>query len=184
MKRKLIVIVALMMAILIVLPGCNNGNSSADPASEESTAAETDSTDTEVSKEVKITITPPEGWEPVEGSTVPVQYLKNTASFIVKNEDFFSSKDLDVVVEEAKAAFSDTFDNVQYLGDVETATIDGKDARILQFTCEVSGMSMKYKYAYLVADGVVYAITFGDLAATFDSLSADYDTILADIKFE
>lgn len=36
--------------------------------------------------ETKILITPPSGWEKVTGSVLPVQYMKNTASFMVKKK--------------------------------------------------------------------------------------------------
>ena len=131
----------------------------------------------------KIETVPPSGWEPVEGSVIPVQYLKDTTSFMVKTENFQSTA-LDDVISEAKGAFEGSFEGVAYAGDAESITVDGKDARKLIFTCEVSGMQMKYEYVYLVAGGSVYAITFGGSADTFDSLLADYEQILTDICFQ
>ena len=45
-------------------------------------------------------------------------------------------------------------------------------------------MSMKYLYAYLIAEGKTYTIIFADLVDSFDALTDDYETILSEIKFE
>ncbi|AGA68814.1 hypothetical protein Desdi_1303 [Desulfitobacterium dichloroeliminans LMG P-21439] len=133
--------------------------------------------------ETKILITPPSGWEKVTGSVLPVQYMKNTASFMVKKENF-SGKTLEAVVQEAKGYFEGSFDNVKYIGQSEKISIGGIDAQKIMFTCMVSKMQMKYEYVYLLEGTDVYAITFGDLASSFDSLSADYEQILSNIRFE
>jgi len=171
MKRRLLVL-AIFMAIFLVLTGCNDESSS--PA---------DANPAEPAATVNISIVPPEGWEPVEGSVLQVQYLKGTASFMVKDENFTGDA-LDAVVEEAKEIFTGSFDNVEYLGEPEYITVDGKDGVKLLFTCEISSMKMKYEYVYLFVGDDVYAITFGDLADNFDKLSADYEAILGAIKFE
>jgi hypothetical protein len=184
--------IALSLSVILLISLCSCGKqnvSEEDPASsvqtqeEQSAAAGSSSADGQTQQEIKIEITPPSGWEPVEGSVIPVQYLKDTSSFMVKQEPFQSTA-LDDVISEAKGAFEGSFEGVTYAGDAEGITVDGKDARKLIFTCEVSGMQMKYEYVYLVAGGSVYAITFGGPADTFDSLSADYEQILADIRFQ
>ena len=62
-------------------------------SNEESVAANTENSSDEVTDasnnnientEVQITVTVPDGWEVVEGSVLPVQYMKNTASFMIK----------------------------------------------------------------------------------------------------
>ncbi len=143
--------------------------------------AQPESVNQNTTKEISVTV--PDGWEPVEGSVLSVQYMKNTASFMAKKENF-SSKDLDEVVKEAKTIFEKIFDGVEYIGNVETIQVDGKDARKFIFTCEISGLKMEYLYAYTLVDNQIYAITFGDLTTTFDNLSSDYNTILGNIKFK
>ncbi|HEX3028110.1 MAG TPA: hypothetical protein VHT34_02115 [Clostridia bacterium] len=137
----------------------------------------------EQERNVAIEITPPQGWQAMEGSVLPVHYMKNTASFMVKEEPF-TSDTLDGVVDEALEIYGKTFSNLAVQGETETTTIDGKDAKKLTFTCTISKMNMKYLYVYLLVEGKTYVITFGDLADTFDSLSADYETILNNIQFK
>ena len=133
-------------------------------------------------KEITIAVSPPDGWEPVEGSVLSVQYMKNTASFMVKEEPFTSST-LDDVVDEASEIYKNTFDDFAVLGDAESITIDNKEAKKLTFTCVVSNITMKFCYVYLFVEGKTYVITFGDFSESFDSLSSDYETILSNIKF-
>jgi len=174
---------SLSVILLITLCSCGNQNAAEeDPAASVQTQEE-QSTDEQAQKEINIEIAPPAGWEPVAGSVLPVQYLKNTSSFMVKKESFQSTA-LDDVISEAKGAFEGSFEGVEYAGDAESIAVDGNDARKLIFTCEVSGMQMKYEYVYLTVGGALYAITFGGPADTFDSLSADYEQILADIRFQ
>ena len=132
---------------------------------------------------VTIEITPPDGWKPVEGSVLPVQYMKGTASFMVKTEPFGSAT-LDDVVNEALGMYQKSFDNLVVQGEVEPLTVDEKDARKLTFTCTVSTLDMKYLYVFLFAADKTYVITFGDQESTFDTLAADYETILSNIKFK
>ncbi len=135
-----------------------------------------------IPKTVKPTVTVPEGWEPVEGSVLDFQYAKDTASFIMKTENF-DSTNLEAVIPEAKAIFEDAFDNVEFIGNTEDLQVDGRDAKKIVFTIEMMGVGMKYMYIYTVADGDVYAITFGDLSSTFDNSTSDYQTILESIRF-
>lgn len=129
-----------------------------------------------------VTITPPAGWQPVEGSVLDVQYLKGTASFMVKAEDF-GGADLEDVVRQAEDIFRKNFADLQMESEPEAVTIDGKDARQLIFTCRVSSIDMKYMYVYLYAADALYVITFADAASTFDDLAGDYRQILETIRF-
>jgi hypothetical protein len=131
---------------------------------------------------VSIEIAPPDGWTQMQGSVLPVHYMKGTASFMAKAEPF-SSTNLDDVVKEALGMYQKSFENLKVQGEIEAFTVDEKDARRLTFTCTVSKMNMKYLYVYLFAGDKTYVITFGDLESTFDTLSSDYETILNNIKF-
>lgn len=185
MERKNIVIVAMLLLVFLVLTGCNEEGSSAGsaPQNAETTADDAAVADSgEASGKVKISAAPPEGWEPVEGSVLSIHYMKGTASFMVKEEGF-TGDNLDAVVAEAKSAFESAFDNVQYIGETESLTVAGTDARKLVFACDVGALNMKYEYVYLFAGNDVYAITFGDLAENFDDLAGDYTAILESISF-
>jgi hypothetical protein len=181
-------IACLCLALVAAVPGCGSPKA---PAPEQKSAgqgqsepsAQPASPAASQTQETKIQITPPAGWQPVTGSVLPVQYMKNTASFMVKKENF-SGKTLEDVIQEAKGYFEKSFQDVSYIGQAEKITIGGTDAQKIMFTCTVSGIQMKYEYVYLFAGGGVYAITFGDSANSFDSLSADYEQILKDIRFQ
>ena len=129
--NKLIAL-SLSAILLITLCSCGKQNVAAEDSAasvqtqeEQSAAAGSASDAGQTQKEVKIEIVPPSGWEPVEGSVLQVQYLKNTSSFMVKQESFQSSA-LDDVVSEAKDMFSGSFEGVEYAGDAEIITVDGK----------------------------------------------------------
>lgn len=185
---KKILVICLLLFVLIGVYGCGSdaSNSSSNVKTSNSTVSEETSktSNSEAAKTDKadIKVSVPEGWTPVAGSVLPVQYMKNTASFMMKTEKF-SGKTLDDVVKEAKDIFGKTFKNVEYIGDAETITVDGKDARKFIFSCEVSKMKMKYEYVYVFVGSEIYAITFGDLEGTFDSLAQDYEQILNKISF-
>lgn len=185
-------IVAIILGLVLAasLCACNNGASgnTTEPSSQSpsSTASATDDTagqtENAPATEITIEITPPEGWEPVDGSVLAVQYMKNTASFMVKDESYTSST-LDGVVDEALGIFQSSFDKLEVQGEAENITVDGKDAIKVTFTCVISSMNMKYEYVFLFAGGKTYTIVFGDLTDTFDSLAEDYNTIVNTIKF-
>jgi len=186
MKKYLLMI--LMAATIFALSGCGSGSSSpaaTDKGTEEGTEAVAEEDGGQQAKEageVTVEIVPPDGWDKVEGSILEVQYLKGTASFMVKPEAY-TSDTLDGVVEEAKEIFSGSFDEFTVVGEPEPVTVDEKDARRLTFTCKVSNIPMKFMYVFLFAADNTYVITFGDQASTFDSLSDDYEKILEDIRF-
>jgi len=204
MKRSSILIITVII-LAALLAGCQGSAGDADnsqaavPAGEDTPAPpETDDSggaeptaapaeeqqpaEERQSAGVEILVELPDGWAPVEGSVLEHQYMKNTASFMLKTENF-SSGTLDEVVSEALSMYESFFDDVQAAGEAETITVDGIDARKLTFTCAVSGMDMKYTYVYLFAGGETYVLTFGDLADSFDSLASDYEAIINTIQF-
>ena len=172
-----------LLVAVFLMAGCGPTDKSQGTSTD--TSATNDATNTTDTQATSGTITAvvPEGWTKVEGSTIPVQYMKGTASFMAKTE-YFKSTNLDDVVKEALAVFQESFNGVTVTGEAQSIKVDGLDARKFVFTCNVSQIPMKYMYVYAMADGGgVYSITFGDLADTFDSLSADYESILSQIKF-
>lgn len=187
---KIAGLVATLLCVIFMLAACGGDetsqsdvNSSNAALQGQSASSASPSEASEQQEEVVISVHMPDGWDPVKGSVLPVQYMKNTASFMVK-EEHFTSDTLNEVVNEALKIYEKSFDNLAVQGDVESVTIDDEEAKKLTFTCTVSDMSMKYLYVYLFAEGKTYVITFGDLADCFDALSEDYETILSEIKFE
>jgi len=165
------------------MSGCGapgGGAASAPPAAQ--TSAGQTAENTPPADAVTVEITPPAGWESVAGSVLDVQYLKGTASFLVKPEELAGAT-LDEAVESAEAIYQNAFGQYAAEGEPETITIDGKDARRLTFTCTVSNIPMKFVYAYLFAGNQTYVITFGDQESTFDAIEPDIDAILGSIRF-
>ncbi len=170
----------LIMAVSLFACGQEKSETPTEAADASSTAV----SETEASEGVvEIEITPPDGWTPVEGSVLPVQYMKGTASFMVKEEPF-SGSTLDDVASEALGMYQESFDNVKVQGEAEPFTVDDKDARKLTFTCTIGSLNMKFLYVYLFVEDRTFVITFGDQESTFDALAADYETILSDIRFK
>lgn len=194
MKKIIILFLALIMTVSLCTCGQKETKEpvkASEPPSQSSDVTETDSpADTAPAKpevgqpqQIVIEVTPPEGWKPVEGSVLPVQYMKNTASFMVKQEQV-TGDTLDAAIDETIKACGEAFGNLEVQGAVEDIIIDGYDSKKLTFTCVVSKMNMKMQYIYLFIGGKPYVIVFGDLADTFDSLSGDFSTILKNIKFK
>ena len=194
MKKIIILFLALIMTISLCACGQKETKEpvkASEPPSQSSDVTETDSpADTapaqpEVGQpqQIVIEVTPPEGWKPVEGSVLPVQYVKNTASFMVKQEQV-AGDTLAVLIDETIAACGEAFGKLEVQGADEDIIIDGYDSKKLTFTCVVSKMNMKMQYIYLFIGGKPYLIVFGDLADSFDSLSGDFSTILKNIKFK
>ena len=204
MKKILLFFLCIALSVMV----CSCGNSKPDTtksdATDKSAAAEiTEADETEAPEDttaedtvaatvgdttaalsdIAISATVPDGWTKVEDSTLPLQYMKSTASFMVMQEVYFSSNSLDDVVVQAQSIFSDTFDNVEYIGDVTTLTIGGNDARQFTFTCEFSGFVMEYEYNYVKVGEDIYSVIFADLGDTFPALVPEFEQILGTVQF-
>ncbi|NMC57228.1 MAG: hypothetical protein GYA50_08420 [Eubacteriaceae bacterium] len=170
---KKVLLIFLMLSVL-VFASCTNSNTANTSPSSNNSSQQTNTTN---SASEKINVTVPDGWKAVEGSVLEHQYMKNTASFMIKKEAF-SETTLDGVVAAAEGIFKQSFTNYKAVGTPQSIKVGGKDAKKIIFTCEVGKLKMKYMYVYLFVGNDTYAITFGDQQSTFDSLSADYQTIL------
>ena len=148
-----------------------------------SNSGETDGTD--------ISVNPPEGWEPVgSGRVHVVDYSNGTAHFWVeKNFIDASNTDLDEMAQAAKSGYegSYVFRNIEFIGEAESITVDGKDARKLGFNYETSqasgGKKMKRVDVFLILGKDFYTIVFEDTSDDFDKLAGDFEQILGSISF-
>lgn len=146
-------------------------------------SGETDGTD--------ISVTTPEGWEPVgSGRVHVVDYSNGTAHFWVeKNFIDASNTDLDEMAQAAKSGYegSYVFRNIEFIGEAESITVDGKDARKLGFNYETSqasgGKKMKREDVFLILGEDFYTIVFEDTSDSFDKLAGDFEQILESISF-
>ena len=129
-----------------------------------------------------ISVTPPDGWEPADNSPHLSEFTNGTARFTVMKE-FFDASNLDELVQQAKSAFKGSFRNIEYIGEAESITVGGKDARKFVFNCEAGGMKMKYEYVFFYLGKDPYSIHFVDTSNSFDKLAADFEQILGSISF-
>lgn len=189
MKKSFISIFCIILVFILCSCGnkatveTNKTSNETSPKVDQSSTTKENSTAPTLAKDVTIEILPPAGWEPNKDSVLPVHYMKETTSFMVKQEPY-QSKDLEGVISEAQEIFKGAFDDVKFEVESEDLTIDGKEAKKMIFTCKVSGMEMKYEYDFLFVEEKVYVITFGGLSDSFDSLSSDYEQIINDIRFK
>lgn len=66
-------------------------------------------------KKSGISVSLPEGWAKVEGSVLEHQYLKNGASFMIKEETALNGKTLNEAVKIAKQNISNYFNDYKIL---------------------------------------------------------------------
>lgn len=178
MKKILIIIVLLIIAtaVFFVL------NNKQEPMNTNQNVTPTVSQEEDVTKTTKLSVELPDGWEKVAGSVLEHQYMKNTASFMIKNENF-STTNLSEITIKAISSFQGAFDDVVMVEEVSDTKVGGYDAKEFTFTAKVGSLSMEYRYIYTVVAGQVYAITFGDMESTFNNYNNDYQDILGGITF-
>ena len=134
-----------------------------------------------------ITVTTPPGWVKVQGSVLEHQYLKNGASFMIKEEAQLNGKTLDNAVSTAKQQIGKYFSDASFAKD-ESLKIDGQNARSIAFTytAKAGGMVLKMKMQsiYVMVNGKCQNISFGSTAESFSMLDKDIPLILKGIKFK
>jgi len=133
-----------------------------------------------------VNVSLPEGWSKVEGSVLRHQYLKNGASFMVKEETSLNGKPLNDAVEEAKRQISSYFKEYKLIEDV-AIKVDGREARSItyDYTAAAGGMTLKMRMrtVYLMVGGKCQTLSFGATASQFGNLTADMDKIVRGIRF-
>jgi len=135
---------------------------------------------------MKITVSLPSGWEKVQGSVLEHQYLKNGASFMIKEEFALNGMALDNAVKEAKQQIGKYFKKVEFADD-ERVKVNGHNAQSVTFTYSVNmrqtEMKMKMNSIYLIVNSKCYNISFGSILDNFKEISSDIPQILQGIKF-
>lgn len=134
-----------------------------------------------------ITVTTPPGWAKVQGSVLEHQYLKNGASFMIKEETPLNGKTLDNAVSTAKQQIGKYFSDATFAND-ESLKVDGQNARSITFTysAKAGGMALKMKMQsiYVMVNGKCQNISFGSTADSFGMIAKDISLILKGIKFK
>lgn len=119
-----------------------------------------------------------------------LDYSNGTAHFWVeKNFIDVSNTDLDKMAQAAKSGYegSYVFRNIEFIGEAESITVGGKDARKFVFNYETSqasgGKKMNREDVFLILGEDFYTIVFVDTSSSFDKLTGDFEQILKSISF-
>lgn len=203
MKKRFLLSVLILICTIIFLSACGsntktggnsvpNGTESSNDSSEDTENMEyTEDTESgsnfdekgSNSVETTVSVTPPEGWEPTDYSPHLAEYTKDTALFMVMKE-YFNTSNLDELVQQAKSAFKGSFLNIEYIGEVESITVGGKDAKKLVFNCDGGDLKIKYWYVFFYLGKDPHSAVFSDTSDIFDNLTGDFEQILESISFK
>ena len=133
-----------------------------------------------------ISVLLPEGWTKVKGSVLEHQYLKNGASFMIKEEAALNGKMPNDAVTTAKQKIGNYFKDYKLLKE-ETITVDGKEGKSILFSYSVNAggtaLKMKMQTIYVMVNNKCQTISFGSLSTEFDALASDIQKIAKSIKF-
>lgn len=135
---------------------------------------------------MRISVSLPSGWEKVQGSVLEHQYLKNGASFMIKEEFVLNGFTLDEAVTKTKEQIGKYFQAVAFAND-ESLEVNGHSAQSVTFSYSVNirqtEMKMKMSSIYLIIQNKFYNISFGSIQDNFNDISLDIPQILQGIKF-
>jgi len=213
--RKFLSLIIMLVLLAGIITGCAGGksqtaapsgtnnqneaeadstrNAPAESSADSTEAAESGSNSGEGSgetDETDISITPPGGWEHKDSGGVHlVDYSNGTAHFWVE-KNVIGPSNLDEMAQAAKSGYegSYVFRNIEFIGEAESITVDGKDAKKLGFNYETSqasgGKKMKRVDVFLLLGEDFYTIVFEDTSDHFDKLAGDFKQILESISFD
>jgi|GEM_PF-5503887 len=156
--------------------------------SEETFAIETtvgsfaETSGTAVSVESRIEVTAPSGWIEDNSPTFIARFTKGDAFFLVAEESFFSSTDLDSIVEEATTTLLAVFENAQLDGDVANVSIDGHDGRRFILTSTINGVPTTSSYSYVVLGDRIFSFVFSQTSDLWPSFIDDEEAFLSGVS--
>jgi outer membrane lipoprotein-sorting protein len=202
-KKRFLLLILMLICTVMLLSACGSNNKTVGDSVPNNAENSVDSTEvTEAgsnsgegsgeSDGTDISVTPPKGWKRAgSGEVHLVDYSNGTAHFWVeKNFIDASNTDLDKMAHAAKSGYegSYVFRNIEFIGEAESITVDGKDARKLVFNYETSQASgskkMKREDVFLILGEDFYTIVFEDTSDSFDKLAGDFEQILKSISFK
>ena len=190
--------VLVLVVLLLAAAGCGgNGGEVAEPSDNESGNGAIEENgdengdengvenggETAVS-EVKVVVTPPEGWEEADESTALVSYMKGTASFMVVREKVAAGIDgLDGFLAKAREKLSETFADPEF-SSIENVKVDGYNGRKFFFSTKVAGLPFRYLIIYVFRDGYIYHLQGCALGDDFDALLPEFEAFISSFRFE
>lgn len=134
-----------------------------------------------------ISVLLPNGWVKVDGSILEHQYLKNGASFMIKEESALNGKNLIDAVPIAKKKIADYFNDYALIKE-ERILVDNKSGVSIVFSYSVkiggSTVKMQMQTIYIIINNKCQTISFGAMAKEFNVLSDDINMILKNIRFK
>lgn len=138
------------------------------------------------SKKSNISVSLPEGWTKVEGSVLEHQYLKNGASFMIKEETMLNGKSLNEAVVIVQQKIGNYFDNYKLLKE-KSVTVDGITGKSItyHYSVRMAGMkvNMTMQTVYVMVKGKCQTLSFGATETEFSKIIADIPKIIKSIKF-
>jgi predicted Zn-dependent protease len=130
------------------------------------------------------TIQVPAGWTKNAGSAAREQYMKDGISFILTVDTAPAGvKTPDQFVEYVKKQLAGAFKNTKF-ETVKKITVNGRDARELLYTGEISGIKMQYDVVYVPNGEKYYTLTFGGMQNMFGGVRADIKAIVNSFKLK
>jgi hypothetical protein len=185
-KTTIAIGLALLLSVSF-LSGCKSGDKVKPSLSEKgATTSDTSQSDkggttTEPAPSTSnIVIPAPSGWTKVDSSYVVAQYVKDTASFIVKTETF-KGKTLEDIAKEDAGYLAKAFDKAKF-AEPKKMQVGGKDAIQFTFTNGEGIASMKFETILIMSGVSTYTITCADLESSFDAVG--FDKIVSSIEFK
>ncbi len=189
-KMKKISLILLCVLIMMFLGGCTEQGTTGNPKLPQNTASsggqgnKTQPGTSIPQKEIRVAVDLPQGWTPVEGSTLPAHYIKDGSAVFMVTKVGYSGDTIDAVTELAKAANENAYKDVNYEGEIESVKVDGRDARKFVCTYDFGGLKMKSMFVYFFYGSEPYTIAFSNFPDSYDALLDDYADILARMKLE
>lgn len=130
------------------------------------------------------TVQVPAGWQKKTGSAAREQYMKDGISFILTVDTApATAKTPDAYVEFVKKQLAGAFKNTKF-EPVKRSMINGREARELVYTGEMSGIRMQYDVVYVQKGNQYYTLTFGGMQETFETVRADIRAIINSFKLK
>jgi len=132
---------------------------------------------------VTVTVTPPEGWEEEETTSL-LQYRKGLASFMVMKDTYrVGSEGLDGYLVYSREAFSNMFSDIDFVSE-ESMQVDGCQARKILMAYNAGIMDFKMLVVFVLRGNEIYSLQGTALAEDFEAVRPDFEAFIGSCRFE